>query len=124
MFLSLLKFKLFKYYIVIILFILLVNVILLFYANFNSKTKKQKNHYSSDVYEERGPNKINKNYQINARTSRHSNVSNEIHREILYELDMLDKYFLVETGSEYIQNKYRDLVNQLRVSSSKQKKKG
>lgn len=120
MFLSLFKFKFFKYYILIILFILLVNVIILLCINFNpelsaKREKLQTHHPINDVYEERGSNKINKNYENNARKAANDVVGNEIHQDILDELGTLDKYFLMETQSEYIQNKFKNLVNQLRI---------
>ncbi|KAI5692975.1 hypothetical protein M8J75_005105 [Diaphorina citri] len=79
--------------------------------------KAHKNTHN-DVYKERNSNRINKNYVNNARKvwrGKYANISNEIHREILYELDHLDPYFLIESRSEYIQNKYKNLVTQMKI---------
>ncbi|XP_026683697.1 uncharacterized protein LOC113465353 [Diaphorina citri] len=124
MFSSVFRIRLVKYYIFIILLILLLNVIILMRVNLDPTLSIKREHLKAhknthnDVYEERNSNRINKNYVNNARKvwrGKYANISNEIHREILYELDHLDPYFLIETRSEYIQNKYKNLVTQMKI---------
>lgn len=128
MFSSVFRIRLVKYYIFIILLILLLNVIILMRTNLDPTLSIKREHLKAyknahnDVYKERNSNRINKNYVNNARKvwrGKYADISNEIHREILYELDHLDPYFLIESRSEYIQNKYKNLVTQMKILHGK-----